>query len=77
MRVHPHMQAAMQAEIAALDPEIAERVHVIPTDAVPPGDARINWAEGSAVRDAGRARAALEDGFATCWDYCSGSMAHA
>ena len=36
-----------------LDVEIAERVHVLPTDAMPPGDARITWADGSAVRDTG------------------------
>ncbi len=61
VRVNPHMIAAMQAEVAALDFEIAERVHLLPTDAIAPGDARISWAEGCAVRDAGRARRAVED----------------
>ena len=64
VRVNPHMIAAMQAEVAALDSEIAERVHLLPTDAIAPGDARISWAEGSAVRDAGRARLAVEDALA-------------
>ncbi len=64
VRVNPHMLAAMQAEVAALDTEVAERVRILPTDAVAPGDARIAWADGSAVRDAGRARAAVRDALA-------------
>ena len=64
VRISPHMVAAIEAELASLDSEIAERVHLLPTDAIPPGDARVTWAEGSAVRDAGRARAAFEDGLA-------------
>ena len=65
VRINPHMLGSIQAEIALLDPEIAERVHLLPTDAIPPGDARVTWAEGSAVRDTARARAAFEDGLAT------------
>ena len=65
MRVNPHMMAAMQAEIASLDAELAERIHLLPTDAVAPGDARISWAEGSAARDSSRARAAFEQGLAS------------
>ena len=61
VRVNPRMLPAMQAEVAALDFEIAERVHLLATDALPPGDARISWVDGSAVRDAGRARAAVQD----------------
>ena len=64
IRVHPHMLAAMQAEVAALDVEIAERVVLMPTDAVAPGDARISWANGSAVRDTERARLAVADALA-------------
>ena len=65
IRVNPHMLPAMQAEIAMLDAEVAERVHVLPTDAVEPGDARVTWADGSAVRDTARARAAFAEGLAS------------
>ncbi len=64
VRVHPYMQAAMQAEIAALDIELAERVQLLPTEAVAPGDARISWADGAVVRDTARARRAVEDALA-------------
>ncbi len=64
VRINPHMMAVMQAELAGMDAEFAERVHLLPADAVPPGDARISWAEGSVVRDAARARAAFEEGLA-------------
>ena len=65
MRVNPDMAPAMQAEIDALDAEIAERIHLLPTDSVAPGDARISWTEGTATRDASRARAAFEQGLAS------------
>ncbi len=65
IRVNPHMLPVMQAEIATLDAEIAERVHVMPTDAVEPGDARVTWADGSAMRDTARARAAFAEGLAS------------
>ena len=64
VRINPQMLPVMQAEIDGLDAEIAERVHLLATDSMPPGDARITWAEGSAVRDTSRARAAFEDGLA-------------
>ncbi len=46
VRVNPHMLAAMQDEIAALDGELAERVRLLPTDAMPPGDARVTGRTG-------------------------------
>ncbi len=64
VRVHPHMLAVMEQEVAALDIEVVERVHFKPTDAVALGDVRISWTDGSVVRDTGRARAAIEDGLA-------------
>ncbi len=64
VRVNPQMVAGMQAEMAALDFELAERVHLLPTDAVAPGDARISWADGSVTRDAGKARQIVEDALA-------------
>ena len=64
VRVHPRMLPMMQEEIAALDADLAACVQLVPTDAMPPGDARINWTDGSAVRDTAHARAAFEDGLA-------------
>ncbi len=64
VRVHPHMVPMLQDEIAALDFEIAERVAVHPSEAVAPGDTRVNWSEGSAGRHAARARAAVEEALA-------------
>ena len=62
VRVNPQMIAALEAEFASFDPEVTERLHLVPTDATAPGDIRVTWAGGSAVRDVARARAALEDG---------------
>ena len=64
VRLNPHMLPMVQAEIAALDAELAACVQLVPTDAVAPGDVRVNWADGSAVRDTARARTAFEDGLA-------------
>jgi len=51
VRVNPHAAEAMRAEIDALDPELAGRVRLVPTDAVATGDIRIVWEDGSAIRD--------------------------
>jgi flagellar biosynthesis/type III secretory pathway protein FliH len=64
VRVHPLMIPALTDEIGTLDHEVAERVVLIPTEQIPPGDVRIGWQDGSAVRDAGRIRAAVEDALA-------------
>ncbi len=65
VRVHPHMLPGMQAEMADMDFELAERVHLLPTEAVAPGDARISWADGSVTRNAGKARQIVEDALAS------------
>ena len=65
VRIHPHVLPAMQDEVAALDFELAERIHLLPTEAVAPGDVRISWADGSVTRDAGRTRHLIEDALAT------------
>jgi flagellar biosynthesis/type III secretory pathway protein FliH len=38
-------------EIERLDPDLMARVEVVATDAMPPGDVRISWRNGSAIRD--------------------------
>ena len=51
IRVSPHISAAMAAEIEAMDPDLAARVKIIPTDAMAAEDVRIAWEDGGAVRD--------------------------
>jgi len=54
VRAHPHTAAALTQEIDNLDPDIAVRVQIVTCDAMPPGDVRVTWHNGSAVRDAAR-----------------------
>ena len=54
IRVNPHTLPALQAEIAGMDPDLAERVQFLPTDAMATGDLRITWKDGLAVRDSSR-----------------------
>jgi flagellar biosynthesis/type III secretory pathway protein FliH len=50
--VAPEHMAALQAEIATLDHELAEHVRLIATPALGPSDITIRWHHGEAVRDA-------------------------
>jgi flagellar assembly protein FliH len=52
IRVSPHVAEAVERELQHLDPDLRERVALLPTDAVPPGDARIAWSDGATGRDA-------------------------
>ncbi len=52
VRTHARTAPALLAEIARIDPDIAARVRMVPTDALAPGDLRIAWKDGLAVRDA-------------------------
>lgn len=51
IRIHPDMQAALDDVLAGLEPERREAILVEVRDALPPGDARIAWRHGMAVRD--------------------------
>jgi flagellar assembly protein FliH len=51
IRVSPHLVRAVEQALAGLDPDLHGRVMLVPTDAVPPGDVRIAWADGAAVRE--------------------------
>lgn len=51
IRTNPHTAPALLAEFARIDPDIASRVQITPTDALLPGDLRIAWKDGQAVRD--------------------------
>ena len=64
VRVHPHMIAVLQDELASMDFDIAERITLQPADAVMPGDVRVTWSAGSASRQGARARAAVEEALA-------------
>ncbi len=64
IRINPLMMQAMTGELTALDAELAERVVLIPAEQMPPGDARLSWQDGSAVRDARQVRIAVEDSLA-------------
>lgn len=61
VRVNPHEAANLGAEILALDPDLADRIRLVPTDAMAPGDVRVTWENGSAVRDAKAIWTQIED----------------
>ena len=52
VRINPYLISQLTEEIHALDPDLAARVRLIPTDALAPGDARVTWENGAATRDA-------------------------
>ena len=52
LRLHPAHIPALMRELDQLDPELIERVHLLPVEAIPPGDVRVSWQDGVAVRDA-------------------------
>jgi hypothetical protein len=52
VRAHPHTAAALAGEIARLDPDLVAHVQTVECDAMPPGDVRIAWHNGTATRDA-------------------------
>ena len=51
VRLNPHDSAAMQAEVARLDEEIADRIVITPTDAMARGDLKVSWQDGMLLRD--------------------------
>jgi flagellar biosynthesis/type III secretory pathway protein FliH len=61
VRASPHVTDALTDEIASIDPELLDRVRVIPTDAVPAGDVRIAWRAGNARRDTAGLWAEIEN----------------
>ncbi len=61
IRLSPHDARMLADEIERLEPELAARISLAPTDAVPRGDLRIAWQDGVAVRDAAASRAAVHD----------------
>ena len=52
IRLNPHDADGVAAEIGRADPELAEHVQVVPTDAMAAGDVLITWRNGRLTRDA-------------------------
>jgi flagellar biosynthesis/type III secretory pathway protein FliH len=50
IRAHSDTTAAISREICQLDPDLRARVETVASEAMPPGDVRITWRNGSAVR---------------------------
>ena len=61
IRVHPAMVPALDECLATLEPERRETIVIEPRSALIPGDARIAWRHGLAVRDAAALQARLAD----------------
>lgn len=51
IRVNPHVRDAVAAELARVAPDWADRIALVATDAMAPGDARVAWDNGTASRD--------------------------
>ncbi|MBN9563701.1 MAG: hypothetical protein J0H14_23710 [Alphaproteobacteria bacterium] len=51
VRISPLIATAAEEEIARLDPELVQRVRLIPTETMAAGDIRVAWNDGMAVRD--------------------------
>jgi flagellar assembly protein FliH len=52
VRTNPLTARSLQREIGRLDPDFASRVQIVECDAMTPGDVKISWHNGAAVRDA-------------------------
>ena len=51
VRAHPRTLPALEREITRIDPDLMPRVRRLPVEAMLPGDVRIAWQDGAAVRD--------------------------
>jgi len=60
IRLHPATQPALDEVLAELEPEVRAAILVEPRAAMCPGDARIAWQHGIAVRDAASLRARID-----------------
>jgi hypothetical protein len=52
MRLNPAHIPALMRELDRLEPELIERVHLLPVEGIPLGDVRVSWQDGVAIRDA-------------------------
>jgi flagellar biosynthesis/type III secretory pathway protein FliH len=51
VRLNPVHTPALMRELDRLDPELVERVRLLPVEAIEVGDVRVSWHDGSATRD--------------------------
>lgn len=51
LRINPQHCTTVAREIERLDPDLATRLQIVPSEAIPAGDARICWRNGGATRD--------------------------
>ena len=51
VRVNPAHTPALMRELDRLDPDLVERVRLVPVEAIPAGDVRVSWCDGTARRD--------------------------
>ena len=66
VRANPRTIAALTEEIDRLDPDLTARVQITECDGVAPGDVRVTWHNGAAMRDA-----------AALWEQVAGVLAPA
>ncbi len=60
VRVHAGLLAALEADLAALDGDLVDRVELRAAN-LPPGDARLGWEHGGMVRDAAALAGTVRD----------------
>jgi flagellar biosynthesis/type III secretory pathway protein FliH len=51
VRLNPVHTPALMRELDRLDPELVERVRLVPVDAIALGDVRVSWCDGTASRN--------------------------
>src|SRR5208282_4111939 len=51
VRVNPAHTPALMRELDRLDPDLVERVRLVPVEAIATGDVRVSWRDGTARRD--------------------------
>jgi flagellar biosynthesis/type III secretory pathway protein FliH len=51
VRMNPTHTPALMRELDRLDPDLVERVRLVPMEAIAAGDVRVSWHDGTAVRD--------------------------
>jgi len=51
VRLNPAHTPALMRELDRLDPDLVERVRLVPVEAIPTGDVRVSWRDGTARRD--------------------------
>ncbi len=64
LRINPQHCATVAHEIERVDPDLAARLQIMPTESIPVGDARVGWRNGGATRDV-----------ATLWEQVTATLA--